>query len=419
MSDNRRHAIPFEILDEISARFIINIPLEERKDLVRVCFQIEAAHWFYMDFYVSKQETKNLRPDQRLQSGTMKEFSAHIFQHVPYLQKHAHRVEEIVEEWREYKLGVPTFGAIIINENYDKVVLAQSWGKQNWGFPKGKVNEEELPHVCAAREVYEETGFDINPYLDEQDFIEQVINDQTVRLYLIPGVSEDTKFQTQTRCEIRAIEWFNVQLLPTNKKDQSCRENLGTSATNFFMVIPFLRNLKIWLKNNKKNIKTRAKQNYERRMKTYSESSDGKPEIGRRIGEPTGKLRSLCQSLYRTDSVESGVNSLKSEESSENDPFLVKSGENSENEPDSVKSEENSENDPDSVKSEENSENDPDHHLKVNANNPVMDKANNENDFLPKTVETVKLKSLDEKYCPEAWKNFKLNQEDIMMSFRF
>lgn len=33
------------------SRFIINIPEEERQDLIRIFFQIELAHWFYLDFY--------------------------------------------------------------------------------------------------------------------------------------------------------------------------------------------------------------------------------------------------------------------------------------------------------------------------------------------------------------------------------
>jgi hypothetical protein len=28
------------------------------------------------------------------------------------------------------------------------------WTKSSWGFPKGKVNEEEPPHICAARYTY-------------------------------------------------------------------------------------------------------------------------------------------------------------------------------------------------------------------------------------------------------------------------
>ena len=36
------------------------------------------------------------------------------------------------------------------------------WSKNSWGLPKGKVNEGEDPARCAAREVLEETGFDIS-----------------------------------------------------------------------------------------------------------------------------------------------------------------------------------------------------------------------------------------------------------------
>ncbi|CAM4563174.1 unnamed protein product, partial [Caretta caretta] len=33
-------------------RFILHIPSEERDNAIRVCFQIELAHWFYLDFYM-------------------------------------------------------------------------------------------------------------------------------------------------------------------------------------------------------------------------------------------------------------------------------------------------------------------------------------------------------------------------------
>ena len=42
------------------------------------------------------------------------------------------------------------------------------------------------------------------------EWLEQNINEHTVRLYLIPGVPENTKFQTITRCEIKDIRWFEA-----------------------------------------------------------------------------------------------------------------------------------------------------------------------------------------------------------------
>lgn len=49
---------------------------------------------------------------------------------------------------------MPTYGAIILNEDLSHVLLVQSFlTKASWGFPKGKVNEEEEPWLCACREV--------------------------------------------------------------------------------------------------------------------------------------------------------------------------------------------------------------------------------------------------------------------------
>ena len=39
----------------------------------------------------------------------------------------------------------------MLNEEMTHVVLAESyWRKNSWGFPKGKVNEDEAAHRCAG-----------------------------------------------------------------------------------------------------------------------------------------------------------------------------------------------------------------------------------------------------------------------------
>lgn len=49
---------------------------------------------------------------------------------------------------------MPTFGAILISEDLNYCLLVQSYfAKSSWGFPKGKVNENEDPVHCATREV--------------------------------------------------------------------------------------------------------------------------------------------------------------------------------------------------------------------------------------------------------------------------
>lgn len=47
-------------------------------------------------------------------------------------------------------------GCIISSEGEYLIVHQPSSGF--WGFPKGHLNEGELPEICAIREVYEETG---------------------------------------------------------------------------------------------------------------------------------------------------------------------------------------------------------------------------------------------------------------------
>lgn len=164
---------------------------------------------------------------------------------MPFLQPHAARLNAILEEWREYKQSVPTYGAILLSEDMTHVLLVQSyWAKSSWGFPKGKVNEDEDPAHCAIREVFEETGFDITTYIDPNLYLESVINEQLVRLYVIPGISRKTKFKPKTRCEIKACEWFPIADLPTSKKDYTPKVKMGVNPNAFFMVLPFVKRLK-------------------------------------------------------------------------------------------------------------------------------------------------------------------------------
>lgn len=65
--------IAADILDDLASRFIINVPDDERSNFVRICFQIELAHWFYLDFYCTGEDNKSLTP------CGIKQFANHIF----------------------------------------------------------------------------------------------------------------------------------------------------------------------------------------------------------------------------------------------------------------------------------------------------------------------------------------------------
>ncbi|TNN53113.1 putative ATP-dependent RNA helicase YTHDC2 [Liparis tanakae] len=124
-----------------------------------------------------------------------------------------------------------------------QALLVQGYlAKSGWGFPKGKVNEDEAPHDCA---VLEETGFDIKDRISNDRYLEQKITDQLVRLYIIPGVSKDTKFNPKTRKEIRNIEWFPIEKLPCHRNDMTPKSKLGLAPNRFFMAIPFISSLSL------------------------------------------------------------------------------------------------------------------------------------------------------------------------------
>ncbi|CAG2121564.1 unnamed protein product, partial [Medioppia subpectinata] len=198
--------IPTAILDDLSTRFVINIPREDRSDLIRVCFQLELAHWHYLDLIRGQ--------DSRLPSVNFTRFSAIIFRHIPFLQPFIARLDAIIAEWKTYKLLVPTCGAIMLDPPLEHVLLVQGFGGRSWGFPKGKLNEDEPYHKCAVREVYEETSYDCGGSIDHQSYIERQLSEKTVRLYIVKDVPKDFPFAPLCRNEIKDIKWFSVAELP-------------------------------------------------------------------------------------------------------------------------------------------------------------------------------------------------------------
>ncbi|KAF9996463.1 mRNA-decapping enzyme subunit 2 [Entomortierella chlamydospora] len=251
-----------EVLDDLSSRFIINVPDEELASVERICFQIEQAHWFYEDF-VREQ-------NPALPSFNLKNFCAKFFQHCPLLHEWSNEHETAFANFMEYKIRVPVCGAIILNEAMDKCILVKGWtARSGWGFPKGKINKDEPDTLCAVREVWEETGYDVADRIRDEDFVEQTIKDQRIRLYIIKGVPEDTVFEPQTRKEISKIEWHYIAELPTSRPKPSDKgthsgKESGTErasgpkgSSRYYMVTPFVHKLKSWIvaqrRNNKRN----------------------------------------------------------------------------------------------------------------------------------------------------------------------
>ncbi|KAL8832763.1 MAG: hypothetical protein Q9170_004761 [Blastenia crenularia] len=242
-------------LDDLCVRFIINLPQEELQSVERICFQVEEAQWYYEDF---------IRPlDPDLPSLNLRNFCLRIFQHCPLLSEFSpYHHATAFEEFLAYKTRVPVRGAIMLNDEMDEVILVKGWKKgANWSFPRGKINKDESDLACAIREVYEETGYDVEAaglvrQPEAMKYIDVAIQHQHIRLYVFRGVPVNTPFEARTRKEISKIDWWKLSDLPTLKKKKQQTEGRGedvaVNANKFYMVAPFLVPLKKWISQQKK-----------------------------------------------------------------------------------------------------------------------------------------------------------------------
>ena len=177
-----------------------------------------------------------------------------IFAHCPLLSAFSQENHtRAFDEFMTYKKRIPVRGAIMLNHAMDSVVLVKGWKKgANWSFPRGKINKDEDDLICAIREVYEETGYDLQaagavPANRDVKHISLPIRDQDMRLYVFRDVPMDTFFEPKTRKEISKIQWWRISDLPGYRKNKAQNtDEIAVNANKFYMVAPFLKNLRKW-----------------------------------------------------------------------------------------------------------------------------------------------------------------------------
>ncbi|KAJ1734138.1 mRNA-decapping enzyme subunit 2 [Coemansia sp. Benny D160-2] len=193
---------------------------------------------------------------------TLKTFAGRMFKHCPLLSQWAHDSETAYQTFLDYKFKVPVCGAIILNPALNKVLLVKGWNSRaSWGFPRGKINKDEPEWQCAQREVIEETGFDILPYLVEKHRIEITQMDQKVVLYIITGISESTEFVPTTRKEISQVQWHRIEDLPCGGKSDRIQSNNYQASKSpadkehrYYLIKPFIRKIKTWVSRHPEKI---------------------------------------------------------------------------------------------------------------------------------------------------------------------
>ncbi|CAD5212862.1 unnamed protein product [Bursaphelenchus okinawaensis] len=243
--------VPKVVIENLSLRFLNNIPEHEKRDPIRICFQLEQAHWYYVDYFCEKKPT-NVPPCFNV---NFRDFVKQMFNKSEMLSCFRGHVDEIIEQFRQYKGGVPTYGAVMFNKDLTEVLLVQGYfsTKNSWGFPKGKVNEDETPEACAIREVLEETGYDITDKMRPDVCFRYNLNDTAVCLYAALDVDQDFNFHPHMRKEIRKIAWYPIRELPRSKADNQACAHRGYVARNFYTIIPCVDEIRRFVASEQKN----------------------------------------------------------------------------------------------------------------------------------------------------------------------
>lgn len=111
-------------------------------------------------------------------------------------------------------------GCAVFTEDLKSIVLIQNIysyksGIEQWGLPKGQIETNETFSICAKRELYEETGLDLN--ITDNMFKSKVMNSY----YFTLIVNTKLKLNPKDNTEIKYAKWFKVEdldILPINRE---------------------------------------------------------------------------------------------------------------------------------------------------------------------------------------------------------
>lgn len=92
------------VLEDLLVRFVVNVPEEDLSSIERVFFQVEEAHWFYLDY------VRQLDPS--LPSMKMKTFASKLLEKCPLIWKWGDPSDALAR-FGKYKSTIPVRGCIV------------------------------------------------------------------------------------------------------------------------------------------------------------------------------------------------------------------------------------------------------------------------------------------------------------------
>ena len=153
-----------------------------------------------------------------------------------------------LEKFNQLKEGVIIFHK---NEYSLKSLIENSktaWTEPEWGFPKGRRNQNENDIDCAVREFIEETGYkkhDIN-IITNLIALDEIFTGSNFKSYKhryfvghIKNINKKTKYQ---KSEVSKINWFTLEeckekIRPYNLERMEIIENAEKTLNKFSLIL--------------------------------------------------------------------------------------------------------------------------------------------------------------------------------------
>jgi mRNA-decapping enzyme subunit 2 len=287
-----------DALDDVHTRFVLNLPESELLSADRMFVQLEQAWWFYEDFIC------DAHPELNLPRYThMKPFAKELFLFSEVLPDIS-QFSAMWQEYVEYKRKISNYGCILLSSDFQRMVLCQVYNGRSFTLPSGKINQGEDGVDAAARETYEETGFDPsckngltsewnisaphkitwNTEFSPKDKLvfQEDDNGKRRTCYVVPNVPEDFPFAPVCRKEVSNIVWCELDNLPPT-----------------FAVLPFMKSLRLWIKK-KLNIAP-DNSNVNSRDTSAPKSRNNKSRERNKMTTPQRKHNSRTRVVQRDD----------------------------------------------------------------------------------------------------------------------
>jgi mRNA-decapping enzyme subunit 2 len=287
-----------DALDDVHTRFVLNLPESELLSADRMFVQLEQAWWFYEDFICDMHPELNLP-----RYAHLKPFAKELFRYSEVLPEST-QFNAMWQEYAEYKRKISNYGCILLSSDYQRMVLCQVYNGKSYTLPSGKINQGEDGVDAAARETYEETGFDPSckngltsewkisaphkitwntEFLPKDKLVfQEDDNGKRRTCYVVPNVPEDFPFAPVCRKEVSNIVWCELDSLPPT-----------------FAVLPFMKSLRLWIK--KKLDVTPDGSNVIPRDNSVSKNRNSKSRERNKVSTPQRKNNSRSRVVQRDD----------------------------------------------------------------------------------------------------------------------